>query len=71
MTAVVLEVVIQPPSGADTVRCVALRTCLPPMAHFMSAGGLLAWVVHVRGTVSPNRASVGPLIVTCEGATVK
>lgn len=37
----------------------------------ISAGGLLPAVTQVRGTVSPTRASVGPDIVTCAGATRK
>lgn len=66
-----LDVVIQPPSGDTTVLEVAFRTCLPATIHFISAGGLLFAVVHVKGTGSPTRASVGPEIVTCAGETTE
>lgn len=67
--AVMLEVVIQPPSG-DTIGLeVAFLTCLPATIHLISAGGLLLAVVHVRGTGSPTLASVGPEIVTWAGET--
>lgn len=64
-----LEVVIQPPSGDTTVLEVAFLICLPATIHLISAGGLLFAVVHVSGTGSPTRASVGPNIVTCAGET--
>lgn len=70
-TAVILDVVIQPPSGETTVRDVAFRTCLPVTIHLISAGGFELAVVQVKGTGSPTRASVGPEIVTCEGETKK
>lgn len=70
-TAVIFEVVIQPPSGEMTVLDVAFRTCLPATIHFISAGGLEFAVVQVRGTGSPTRASVGPEIVTWAGETKK
>jgi hypothetical protein len=63
-TAVMLEVVIQPPSGDTTVRLVAFRICLPATSHLITAGGLLLAVVHVRGTESPILASVGPEMLT-------
>ena len=62
--AVMLLVVIQPPSGETIVRLVAFLTCLPATSHFISAGGLLLAVVQVRGTESPIRASVGPEMLT-------
>lgn len=68
-TAVILDVVIHPPSGDTTVLEVALRICLPATIHFISAGGLLFAVVHVNGTGSRTLASVGPEIVTCAGET--
>lgn len=68
-TAVILELVIQPPSGETTVLEVAFLTCLPATIHLISAGGLLLAVVHVKGTGSPTLASVGPEIVTCDGET--
>lgn len=71
ITAVVFDVVTQPPSGAVTVRWVAFLTCRPPIVHFISAGGLLLAVVHVKGTASPTLASVGPEMVTWAGATVQ
>lgn len=69
--AVIFEVDNQPPSGEITVRLVEFRSCRPPTVHLISAGGLDGAVVHWRGTGSPTRASVGPLIDTCEGATEK
>lgn len=70
-TAVMLDVVIHPPSGETTVLEVAFLTCLPATIHFISAGGFELAVVHVRGTGSPTLASVGPDIVTWDGETVK
>lgn len=63
-TAVIFEVVIQPPSGETTVLDVAFLTCLPPTIHLISAGGLELGVVQVKGTGSPTLASVGPEMVT-------
>lgn len=68
-TAVMLEVVIQPPSGDTTVLEVAFLTCLPDTIHLISAGGLLLAVVHVIGTGSPTLASVGPEMDTWAGET--
>lgn len=68
-TAVILDVVIQPPSGETTVREVAFLTCRPATIHLISAGGFELAVVQVRGTGSPTLASVGPDIVTWAGET--
>jgi len=57
------------PSGLTIVFEVALRTCRPPTIHLISAGGFDGAVVHVSGTISPTRASVGPITVTWVGAT--
>lgn len=70
-TAVIFDVVIQPPSGETTVLEVAFLTCLPVTIHLISAGGFEFAVVHVKGTGSPTLASVGPEMVTCEGETEK
>jgi len=59
------------PSGLTIVFEVALRTCRPPTIHLISAGGFDGAVVHVSGTISPTRASVGPITVTWVGATGK
>lgn len=67
--AVMLDVVIHPPSGDTTALDVVFRICLPATIHFISAGGLLFAVVHVNGTGSPTLASVGPEIVTWAGET--
>lgn len=68
-TAVILDVVIHPPSGDTTVLDVALRTCRPATIHLISAGGLEFAVVQVSGTGSPTLASVGPDMVTWAGET--
>jgi hypothetical protein len=70
-TAVIFEVVIQPPSGETTVLEVAFLTCLPATIHLISAGGFEFAVVQVKGTGSPTLASVGPDMVTCAGETAK
>lgn len=70
-TAVMLDVVIHPPSGDTIVLAVAFLTCLPATIHLISAGGLELEVVQVRGTGSPTLASVGPEIVTWAGGTGK
>lgn len=57
------------PSGETTVFDVAFRTERPLTVHFTSAGGFDGSVTHCSGTVSPTRASVAPLMVTCAGAT--
>lgn len=67
---VILLTVIHPPSGAVKVRLVALRTCLVPTIHLISAGGFEFAVVHVNVTGSPTRDSVAPEIATWAGATV-
>lgn len=67
--AVMLEVVIQPPSGLTMVRDVTFFSVLSPTIHHISALGLDAAVVHVKGTGSPTRASDGPVTTTCAGET--
>lgn len=57
------------PSGETTVFDVVFRTGRPLTVHFTSAGGFDGSVTHCNGTVSPTRASVAPLMVTCAGAT--
>lgn len=67
--AVMFDDVTHPPSGETTVRPVAFRTWRPFTIHLISAGGLLLAVAQTSGTESPTRASVGPVMVTCDGAT--
>lgn len=69
--AVMLDVVIQPPSGLTMVREVTFFSVLSPTIHQISARGLDAAVVQVRDTGSPTRASDGPETTTCAGATAK
>lgn len=67
--AVMLDVVIQPPSGLTIVREVTFFSVLSPTIHQISARGFDGAVVHVIGTGSPTRASEGPETTTWAGET--
>lgn len=58
------------PSGDTTVREVVFWMRRPFTIHLISAGGLDGAVLHCSGISSFSRASDGPLMDTCDGATV-
>lgn len=64
-----LDVLIKPPSGEGDVVYVVFLRVTPRIVQLIMASGLLLDVVHVKGTLSPTLASVGPETVTREGPT--
>lgn len=58
------------PSELTAVYDVAFLICFPLTIHLISAGGLEGAVEHCSWTTSFTRASDGPDMVTCVGATV-
>lgn len=64
-----LDCVVHPPSGEVGEYVYKASTDSPPLNQAISAFGLLLDVVHVRVTLSPGFASVGPLIFTSLGLT--
>lgn len=58
------------PSGETTVREVVFWMRRPFTIHLISAGGLDGAVLHCSGISSFSRASDGPAMDTCDGATV-
>lgn len=68
---VTLDVVIHPPWGACSILEALLSKLWPSTVHLISAGGFEFSVVQVITICSSAFASVGPVIVTPDGATVK
>lgn len=57
------------PSAETVVREVVFWMRRPFTIHLISAGGLEGAVAHCSGISSFSRASDGPVMATCDGAT--
>ena len=73
ITIEMFDDVMEPPSllGSTLVALLFVRLCRPSTVHLISAAGYDGAVMHWKFTTSPWRASVGPVIVTCDGETVR
>lgn len=65
----IFDDVIQPPSLLASIFDAFVRRWRPSMVHRISAAGWDGAVTQWKFTTSPCRASVGPVIVTCDGET--